>query len=296
MKAAEVARPRYKNVPERKAEGATYTPENLANFVARQIVLQLPPVPLKSRLKVLDPAIGEAALLISLLRQLKERGIEEVDVYGFDTDRKALQTASNRLRFLFPRAQLHFAPENFLRFVDRTSNRGDLFADRPSVKFDLIIANPPYVRTQILGADLTRKMAQRYGLTGRIDLYYAFILAIGEVLSDDGVAGVIVSNRFMTTKSGNSVRKSLLRSFQIDRLWDLGDTKLFEAAVLPAILLFGRRQANSHASPPPHLPAFMKLREMVHHRCWCGTQSPHWNIRGRFPCKTAVVFTFATAD
>ena len=41
----------------------------------------------------------------------------------------------------------------------------------------------------------------------------------------------------MTTKSGQSVRRALLSNFHILNAWDLGDTKLFDAAVLPAVLL-----------------------------------------------------------
>ena len=162
MNAVPIARPRYKDVSEEKAEGATYTPENLANFVARQMVLHLPPAPAVDRFQVLDPAVGEAALLVSLLQELKNRGIEEVDVYGFDTDDRALKTASERLRKLFPRAQLYFAKENFLEFVERTASPPDsLFAPERLLKFDLIIANPPYVRTQVLGAELSQRMALR---------------------------------------------------------------------------------------------------------------------------------------
>jgi hypothetical protein len=57
------------------------------------------------------------------------------------------------------------------------------------------------------------------------------------VLAENGVVGVITSNRFMTTKSGQAVRCALLSCFRILHAWDLGDTKLFDAAVLPSVLL-----------------------------------------------------------
>lgn len=112
-----------------------------------------------------------------------------------------------------------------------------LFANDSSSMFDFIIANPPYVRTQIMGANQARVMAQQFGLSGRIDLYHAFLIAIAAVLEPNGVAGIIVSNRFMTTKSGASVRAALRERMNLSHIWDLGDTKLFSAAVLPAVLL-----------------------------------------------------------
>jgi adenine-specific DNA-methyltransferase len=253
VKAPTLARsPRYKDVSEEKADGATYTPEILANFVAGQIAAQMASVRGRARLRVLDPAVGEAVLIVSLLNQLKSRGIEDVDVYGFDTDEKALKTAGERLRLLFPHAKVKFASENFLDFVDRTADPDNLFSFAAPVKFDLIIANPPYVRTQVLGAGIAQKIARQYGLAGRVDLYYAFILAMGWVLAEQGTAGIIVSNRFMTTKSGTSVRRAILETFHVKHIWDLGDTKLFDAAVLPAVLLLNQRATDSprFTTPP----------------------------------------------
>tara|TARA_Y100000815_G_scaffold31976_1_gene26666 strand:- start:336 stop:1667 length:1332 start_codon:yes stop_codon:yes gene_type:complete len=103
--------------------------------------------------------------------------------------------------------------------------------------YDLIIANPPYVRTQIMGADRARQLAQQFGLTGRVDLYHAFLLGMATVLAPDGAAGFIVSNRFMTTKGGASARAGLVDGLQLCEVYDLGDTKLFDAAVLPAVII-----------------------------------------------------------
>src|SRR5207302_8684492 len=91
--------------------------------------------------------------------------------------------------------------------------------------------------SQVLGAAQGQSLAKQFGLAGRVDLYHAFILGMTEVLKPGGTAGVIVSNRFMTTKSGASVRRVLRQALDICHVWDLGDTKLFGAAILPAVLL-----------------------------------------------------------
>ena len=49
---------RYKIVTEEKAGGATYTPKNLADFVARQIIQTARHFPTDRPLRVLDPAVG----------------------------------------------------------------------------------------------------------------------------------------------------------------------------------------------------------------------------------------------
>ncbi|MEA1868038.1 MAG: N-6 DNA methylase, partial [Thermodesulfobacteriota bacterium] len=244
--------PRYTVVPEEKAGGATYTPNILADFVARQIVKILVELPVGRPLRVLDPAIGDGELLISLLQQIAKHPGLDIKVYGFETDQNALNIATRRLRQCFPTVEVNFKSESFLEFVlEHFSIDGNLSLFGPPVPatYDLIIANPPYVRTQIMGAMKAKLLAKQFGLSGRIDLYYAFILAMSQVLRPKGIAGIIVSNRFMTTKSGASVRKALFQRFNIRHAWDLGDTKLFNAAVLPAVLLVEGKNGNKIETP-----------------------------------------------
>jgi hypothetical protein len=62
-------------------------------------------------------------------------------------------------------------------------------------------------------------------------------------LDDGGVLALLCSNRFLSTKGGYSLRSLLQRQYRVAELWDLGDSKLFEAAVLPAIVI-ARRGAD----------------------------------------------------
>ena len=116
----------------------------------------------------------------------------DIEVYGFETDKKkALNIATARINQQFSTVAVHFELDNFLGFVLEhfgDSGNGSLF--RPSVPkaYNLIIANPPYVRTQIMGASTAQLLAEQFGLTGRVDLYYAFILGMAWVLKPQGVA------------------------------------------------------------------------------------------------------------
>lgn len=228
--------PRYSDVDALKLSGATYTPFDFAMFVAKQMLL-IAELPKRGAVRVLDPAVGDGALLDALLKCLPEAIRNRVEVWGYDTDAAAIRAASSRLKEDFPELKTHIEQKDFLTHVLTLQRGGDLFSSVQQQPFHLVIANPPYVRTQILGGDQAQELAQSFGLTGRVDLYYPFLLGISRVLADGGVTGIITSNRFMTTKSGQAVRRALLSRFQIVHAWDLGDTKLFEAAVLPSVLL-----------------------------------------------------------
>ncbi len=215
---------RYQRVLPGKAEGVTYTPACLADFVATQM-LQAAPLP-AGGVRVLDPAVGDGALLLSLVAHLAPRTSAPITVHGFDTDPAALARAAGHLAAAFPGVALHFTCGDFLEACQA-----------PQPGFDLVIANPPYVRTQIMGAAAARKLVTAFGLGGRIDRYHAFLIGIAQVLRPGGIAGIIVSNRFMTTQGGARLRATLRKLLPLAHIWDLGDTRLFDASVLPAVIL-----------------------------------------------------------
>lgn len=238
----------YASIELRKDSGAHYTPAILSDFVASQITAQID-LTHSTTFRILDPALGDGELIISLLRAIRNiwKG-NNIEVYGFDTDNNALKIAFDRIREEFPDIPVFFSNEDFLEYAIRCG-RNDLFS--PTIeKFDVVIANPPYVRTQVLGAKDAQRIANIFNLSGRIDLYHAFLLGISMVLKPGGLTGVITSNRFMTTKSGGCVRNAIINEFKILYVWDLGDTQLFEAAVLPSVLLLKRKNGSDTYSIP----------------------------------------------
>jgi hypothetical protein len=200
----------------------------------------------------LDPAVGDGALLEALLWELSRAGIEVSEVAGFDVDREALEVARHRLG-----AALEGEGEDAgtgKRSGECTLNlrcadflEAELGEERP---FDLIIANPPYVRTQVLGRERARALASRHALRGRLDLYQVFAAILPAWLREGGAVAMITSNRFLSTRSGRDLRRRLLESLEMAGLWDLGDTRLFEAAVLPAVVVGIRARSPENQGVP----------------------------------------------
>ena len=219
----------------RKQTGAHYTPELLAKFVATQIVNSWIGRP--NNIKIFDPAVGDGELLLALIKQLHQKQFYSFEVSGFDTDQNAIFEATRRINSKFPSININLKCQDFLSYILDNYNIFDLFNQSSETKYDLIISNPPYVRTQVMGADRAQEISKQFGFSGRVDLYFPFIKGISQTLKNDGVAGIIVSNRFMLTRSGADVRRFILNNFEVLHIWDFGDTKLFEAAVLPAVLI-----------------------------------------------------------
>jgi adenine-specific DNA-methyltransferase len=217
----------------RKATGAHYTPPELAAFLAASLVEAWRP-PSRGPLVVLDPACGEGALLAACAEALPAALRRRVRFRGYETDAAAAARARRALR------GADIVTSDFLAAA--------------AEPVDAVIANPPYVRTQVLGAARARRLARRFGLTGRVDLCHAFFLAVADVLRPGGVAALLSSNRFLTVQAGAAVRALLGEAFDVRSVLDLGDTRLFEAAVLPAITVAVRGRAAG-------APSFVRVYE-----------------------------------
>ncbi|AAN52943.2 type II restriction-modification system N4-cytosine or N6-adenine DNA methyltransferase (plasmid) [Shewanella oneidensis MR-1] len=221
---------RYQHVGCRKSEGAHYTPTRLSQFVSEKIIEKLKK---KESIVIADPAIGDGELILSFLSSLDST--DNIEVIGFDINLESIELSKKRILNFYPNVRINLIHGDYL---DYCINGNSDLCEYKLPKFDAIIANPPYVRTQVLGAEQSQFLSKNFGLKGRVDIYQAFLIGMSKCLSEDGVAGVIVSNRFLTTKGTGALRQSLHDLYDIYNIWDFGDTKLFEAAVLPAVLLF----------------------------------------------------------
>ncbi|MFI8976482.1 Eco57I restriction-modification methylase domain-containing protein [Nocardia asteroides] len=216
-----------RDAQERKRHGRHYTPPALARFLARRALLHAPP---RGReLRVLDPACGDGELLLAVHHELAARapGVP-VRLTGYDLDRRAVEDAVARAA---------------AAGVDLDGRAGDFLtasARLAAGSFDLVISNPPYVRTQQLGGSTAQLLSKQFGLRGRIDLTHPFVAVAPRLLAADGVLGLLCANRFLTTRAGANLRRILTGELHPAELYDLGDTKLFAAAVLPAITVATR--------------------------------------------------------
>ena len=115
----------------------------------------------------------------------------------------------------------------------------DVRAEIRGRSYDYVVGNPPYVRIQRLS---TNGAKQSYlesfdSAVGRFDLYSLFIERGLQLLKPNGKLGYITSNKFMTTNAGKGIRKVISKKATVNHLFDLSDTKVFGAAVLPCIVI-----------------------------------------------------------
>ena len=125
----------------------------------------------------------------------------------------------------------------------------------PNSGFDIVLANPPYVRQEKLDAEDQKSYQQGYPhvYAGTADVLVFFYARAIQILNPNGWLSFITSNKFMRAGYGEGIREHLPNSLRIHRVIDFGDLPLFDANgevtnAYPAVLVGSRSDhVNGHA-------------------------------------------------
>lgn len=215
-----------------KKNGAVYTPNLLGQFMATKLFDEIN-LDLNKTYTLLDPACGEGDLLVAAIDVAKKKHIK-LRVYGYDTDKRAIEVA--KLRIKETGVEGNFFNTDFIKVALYNGDLKDSLFEDDWKSYDFIIANPPYIRTKDL-EETNKNYAKSLGLSGKVDAYQIFMAVMPLVMHNDTILCIITSNKFITNKTGGITRKILRNNFDIREIIDLGDTKLFNASVLPSIIV-----------------------------------------------------------
>lgn len=117
----------------------------------------------------------------------------------------------------------------------------EAFAGSPG-GFDIVIANPPYVRQELI-RDLKPRLQEEFGdfFSSTADLYTYFYARGLDLLRPGGVLCFIAPNKFMRAGYGKNIRKLLTSEATPRLIFDFGDLPIFEATTYPSILLLEKK-------------------------------------------------------
>lgn len=181
--------------------------------------------------RILEPSFGNGAFLKEIVtRILKEssaRGMTTKDtasiidnnVYGIEIDKEIYQNTVDELVEMCSKHGVHTSFPNLLNI--------DAMDIDPSFKYDIVVANPPYVRVHLMD-ESSRKKAERWSLGARIqDLYTVFINICSSVLADNGTACIITPQSWLKDKGKAPVRRALCERGQLDLIENYGFHPVF---------------------------------------------------------------------
>ena len=126
--------------------------------------------------------------------------------------------------------------------------------------FDGIVGNPPYVRMETFKSLKTYLKANYACHDERSDLYAYFIEKAHKLLSEGGLFGMIVSNKFLRANYGAPLRSFLSQNAILEQIVDLAGLPVFVGATVRTIILISRRGSDpSHRfryAPPLSVERF----------------------------------------
>jgi hypothetical protein len=109
--------------------------------------------------------------------------------------------------------------------------------------FDLMLANPPYVRQEKIKQ--LKPLLEHYECyTGIADLYVYFYERAVKLLRQGGVLSFISSNKFFRAGYGEKLRRFLSEKTELRNIIDFGDLPIFEATAYPCIVVTSNRKSR----------------------------------------------------
>lgn len=208
----------------KKNQGAVFTPKWLAQMITERTISHYKEYFNEQPIYVGDLSCGSGTFLNQLAINL------EIDskIYGNDINKEYIFAAKLLNQF----ENVEFACLDTLIKLNN-SEQISLFEDESILKnkeYDLIVGNPPYVRSQILEESYIEVLKKNYEgyLDGNFDLTVPFIVNTFNLLKDKGIAGLIVSNKFLTSKYGKQICNLLSRNSRIIEIIDFGDGQVFK--------------------------------------------------------------------
>lgn len=206
----------------RKERGAFFTPPAITRFISKWAI-RAPGD------RVLEPAAGDAAFLISAVERLRElapQGKSSPKVHGVEIHTHSADVAQRRVAAAGGEASIELC---------------DFFSLKPDPTFEAVIGNPPYIRYQDFSGEArarAREAAIRGGisLTGLASSWAAFTVHSALFLKKGGRLAFVLPAELLSVNYAAPVRKFLFSRFREVALV-LFDEQVFPEAEADVVLL-----------------------------------------------------------
>ena len=213
---------------EGKRGGEFYTPRCIVRLLVEMIE------PYKGR--VYDPCCGSGGMFVQSEKFVEEHGgrIGDIAIYGQESNYTTWRLAKMNLA---------------VRGIDadiRWNNEGSFHKDDlQDLKFDFILANPPFNISDWGGDRLREDARWKFGVPPVGNANYAWLQHIHHHLAPNGTAGVVLANGSMSSgQSGEGdIRRAMVEGDVVDCMIALPG-QLFYSTPIPACLWFLARNKN----------------------------------------------------
>jgi len=288
---------------DRKRLGQFYTPRGIVDLIVELTINKPDAV-------VLDPGCGSGSFLVRAYHRLRElKGIpREVrgplserfhrelleQIYGIDINQFPAHLSVINLAIQNPRARIERVNVLVKDFFDIRPGQATLVGfegltaeGKPTLvklppAFDVVVANPPYIRQELLGAKEKEKIkrliedefkdrlfigAPRKRVKGAIvldkksDIYIYFFVHGIRLLRDKGFLGFISSNKWLEVRYGRAFQRFLLDYTKIHYVIEFDRAVFPDAEVNTAVTVLERE--SDEAERKANVVKFVRVKRRM---------------------------------
>ena len=229
-----------------RTTGAVFTRPEVVEYMMRE-VRRAGQFRKWSTLKILEPSCGDGAFVLPIIDALVAERPDWNDhaldgfLSAFDISEQSIESVK---AVVLAKLKGAGCPESVAkRLIERWFFREDFLLYETSMKFDVVIGNPPYIRFDNLSKEKQLAYKARYAtFSERCDICVPFFERSLSLLSERGVFSFICSNRFVRSSYGKRLRKLISDSYHVALYLNMEHTQPFEIEVsaYPAIYVIDR--------------------------------------------------------
>ena len=272
----------------RKEQGIYYTPSYIVDYIVKKTVGEYVRTHTSEevrKVRILDPACGSGSFLLRAYKELEnywaeKEGIETArldvegkdhfysrkveilknNIFGVDLDSKAVEIAQLNLllkisetKQRLPILRTNIKVGNSLiddhSVTDKAFSWEDEFPDiMKNGGFDIIIGNPPYVRSILLKEDPpTWEYYKSHYETAfkEFDIYLCFLEKGHDLLTKEGKLGYIMPNKWLHAGMGEKAREVFSENRSVETIVNFGSYQVFGSATNYTMLIFLNKAGQS---------------------------------------------------
>ncbi|MBU4308379.1 MAG: N-6 DNA methylase, partial [Nanoarchaeota archaeon] len=177
-------------------------------------------------------------------------------IYGVDLDEKAVELAQLNLLLKILEEETRETRKKILpNMKDNIKNGNSLISDSSYDKafnwnaqfsdvfrdggFDVVVGNPPYVRSQLLKPDDKKYFSKNYvSASNQYDIYILFIEKAIKILKEKGLLGFINPNKFLISDYGLKLREFIIENTHFKNILDVSNLEVFKGVgIYPVIFI-----------------------------------------------------------
>jgi methylase of polypeptide subunit release factors len=204
--------------------------------------------------KIIDPACGDGRFLTEIVKRIitfsPENDLKNnlECIFGWDIDGGAIEQCIANLNALIEGKSIDIKWNIMVSDSIKKYEKPSLFTVNELPKFDFIVGNPPYIRIQHLDLEQREYIQKNYDFckNGSTDIYIAFYELCINLLSENGICGLITPNTFLFTETARPLRLYFSKNKSLVQITNYGDIQLFnDATTYSAITILNTRKKQN---------------------------------------------------